>query len=203
MSRRTSIPVSRVALTRLLRGTLVLSLLLLAACRGPHPVAVQVDEIAAHGTATFQAPREQVFRACVEALVASGYTIAREDPAQGVIVTERLQARSAPVTRDGDLFVRRYELTVRPTAAATATGVAGVSGVAADVVARPLLAQSHHTVTGPTTPRERGPETVWTLEEERAEWRRLFSAVRHHLAAAAAPGAALTASRPDAAAGDP
>ena len=75
------------------------------------------------------------------------------------------------MTRDGELFLRRYELTVRPLAGSAGAGAAGATGVAVDVVARPLLAQAHHTVTGPTTPRERGPETVWKLQEERAEWR--------------------------------
>jgi len=155
-----------------LRPCLVGGLLLAAGCGGARIVPVTAEEIGARGTDSFAQPRERVFAACVAALRANGYSIAREDAAEGVIVTERLPARSVAVTRAGEVFLRRYEI-----------AVLGGPGQAVWVAATPLLFEAHAGRGGTTTPRQRGAETTWKLDEERAEWRRLFRAIQAYLTA--------------------
>jgi len=164
---------SRSALVReRLIACLLGGLLFAAGCGGTQLVPVTAEEIHARGTDTFEEPREQVFAACVAALRANGYSIAREDAAAGVILTERIQARTVAVTRAGEVFLRHYEI-----------AVLGGPGQVVQVAATPLLFEAHAGPGGTTTPRQRGAETTWKLDEERAEWRRLFRAIQEHLTA--------------------
>lgn len=170
-------PLSGTRAVRCLAACALAGLLSVAGCRGSRLVPLTPDEIATYGTAAFEAPRERVFRACVAALEANGYTIARDDAAAGLIVTERMQARSARLAEDEELL-RRYEIALRPAA-----------GAAIEVVATPLGSVARRAPHATSSPRDTGPETAWTPEDERAEWRRLFTAIRGHLTmdSAAAP----------------
>jgi hypothetical protein len=136
-------------------------------CGRPAVVAITPEEIGAHGTARFEGLREEVFQACVDALVLNGYSIEREDAAQGVILTTRMSARTGRVEPGSAMLLRRYEIHLR-----------GAPGHSILVAATPVLFAGRK---GVAQARRLGAESVWNLDEERAEWRRLFGAMQKRL----------------------
>ncbi len=146
----------------------------LAGCWSPRIRPLPQETLATSGRASFDGPRDVIFDACVAALRGNGYLIEREDPAAGTIFTATLPARTFPAAREGELVLRRYEIQVVQAA-----------GSSAEITATPMLFDAVR-ARGETRPlRARAPETAWTIAEEEAEWRRLFGAIRHHLALAA------------------
>lgn len=174
---------------RSLRACVLLAALTcFAGCWSPRIRPLPPETVASAGTATFDGPRALVFDACAAALRTNGYSIEREDPAAGRIFTATVPARTFPAAREGDLLLRRYEIQVEQAA-----------GSSAQVTATPMLFDAQRARGETRAVRARAPETAWTIAEEEAEWKRLFGAIRHHLARAAI----AQVSRPTAAGGTP
>jgi hypothetical protein len=155
----------------------VLWLALLVGCRGPRILAVTSDEVKAHGTAIFQAPRDKVARACTEALKAMGYSIAPEESGRGEVFTKTLPARTALSVGNDTSYMRRYEIAIRETPENTV-----------EVMAVPMLSEARLVNGSLSRTGESSPRTAWKLEEERAEWKRLFASIEQHLAREGATG---------------
>src|SRR5262249_44742532 len=147
----------------------------LVGCRGPRLLAVTPDELKAHGTATFQAPRDKVVRACTDALEEMGYSVAGEASADAEVFTKPLPARTTALMEDRPTYLRRYEIAIRETPEQTV-----------EVIATPTLSEAHVVNGSLSRPGEPSARTAWKLEEERSEWKRLFHGIEEQLAREAA-----------------
>jgi hypothetical protein len=153
---------------------LLAGLAALSGCWSPRIRPLPAEALATLGTATFEGSHETIYAACIAALRASGYSIAHEDRAAGMVFTATLPARTFPAAREGDILLRRYEIQVTEAA-----------GGSAQVTATPMLYDGRRARGDTRVARARAFETAWTLAEEEAEWKRLFGAIRHELDVAA------------------
>lgn len=117
------------------------------------------QEVAAHGTKSFSAPREKVFAAAVAALNSMGFVVAIENPEKGLIQTDRKlirvdAAQTAPNQAVGFTYTRQYVLRFEE------------SGGTTVVSARPRLFENDVEISD---------KPVWSMQGEQQLWKQLFT----------------------------
>lgn len=143
------------SISRLACAGVLATTALLAGCGASAPVVVTPRHVEAYGTASFEAPREAVFRACLLALQMSGHRIAAAESSLGLVVTWP-DGRESPGRKPRHGYV--VELRGSPDGRVT-------------VVATPGAGDEHASL------RHAAPRW-WELGGERAAWERLFGDIR-------------------------
>lgn len=141
-------------ISRLAGAGVLAAVTLLAGCGASAPEVVTPQHVEAYGTASFDAPREAVFRACVVALQVSGHRIAAAEDSVGLVVTWP-DGREPPGSRPRHGYV--VELRSSPDGRVTVSATPG--------------AAEHASLRAAAPP-------GWELGRERASWERLFADIR-------------------------
>ena len=153
-----------------LRKLAVLSVFSLAGCMlGVPAKPMTPTEIAAHGTATYDAPRSRVFTATQGALRSEGYEIATADAGKGLIKTGRKLVRATAYAVNGGTAAVATETTRQ-----YVVSIHSENGKTV-VVAEPRVFVGDRDLSG---------DAVWDLEGpmgERKLWGQLFRDVREAL----------------------